>query len=187
MTAAPRRGTRGGPPARARRAAKLVAALALPNPGDTSPLGWTEAQLQREITGYVDDLDARLQQQYPGVPGMRMLWHHETDSRKTRPGWLDLTIAGPGGTIHPELKTEEHRTRVSPEQRLWLEVLTYNGSAAFLWTPADWVAGAIQNELQRLARPRRAVPPVRELAPATKKCGCLAGQPHTCVTWGGLL
>jgi hypothetical protein len=150
------------------------------------PLGWTETQFQRAITDYVDELDAGLQLQYPGVPGMRMLWHHETDSRKTRAGWLDLFIAGPSGQLVPELKTEARRTRVTPEQRLWLDVLAYGGAAAFVWTPADWVAGAIQNELRRLARPRRTPAPVRVPAPESHGCGCPKGQRHVCETWGGL-
>ena len=144
--------------ARADRLARLAGTAA-------GPLGWVEGRLLREIVQYirgtdkVDGLDQRLQRQYPGVPGMRMLCHHETDSRRTAAGWPDLFIAGPGGQIVVELKTVARRNRVSAEQSLWLDVLALNGAAAYLWTPADWVAGAIQNELQRLARPLRRAQP----------------------------
>jgi hypothetical protein len=178
-----------------RRRAALLADLEGPAPTVfVSPIKWPEGKLQLEIVTYirgnpkrtVDGLDQRLQRLYPGVPGMRMLCHHETDSRKTRAGWPDLFIAGPGGQAVAELKTEARRDQATPEQELWLEVLTYGGAAAYLWTPRDWLEGAIQRELERLARPLARPASARPPAPPTWPCGCLIGRPHTCETWGGL-
>lgn len=153
-------------------------------PFAASPLDWSEAQLQRAILGLCGQLDEGLQRQYPGVPGMRLLVHHETDSRKTAAGWLDLTIAGPGGLVIPELKREKGRLR--PEQAVWLEVLEAAGVAAYVWRPSDWVAGAIQNELHRIARPiRRPAAPPAPAGPRRRGCGCPVGEPHTCETWRG--
>lgn len=47
----------------------------------TRPL--TEAAFQQRITDYCDWL--------------KLTWHHETDSRRSRAGFPDLVITGPGG------------------------------------------------------------------------------------------
>ena len=55
------------------------------------------------------------------------LWHHETDSRRTRAGYPDLTLAradsdGNGGSvIIVELKSATGKVR--PEQQTWLDTL----------------------------------------------------------------
>ena len=57
--------------------------------------------------------------------------YHAFDSRRSSPGYPDLTLAKSGRVIHVELKTE--RGRVSSAQREWLEAL-----GGELWRPSDW-------------------------------------------------
>lgn len=67
-------------------------------------------------------------------------WHHETDSRKTRAGWLDLFIVGPGGYVLAELKRQEPKYRATPEQAEWLARLVEarGGVIPALWRPNDF-------------------------------------------------
>ena len=82
----------------------------------------TEAAYQRRITDYCN------------LRGLR--WHHETDSRRTRPGYPDLTVCGPGGVVWLEVKTDTGRIR--PEQRDWLNALTAAGHDALIVRPRHW-------------------------------------------------
>lgn len=151
-------GRRGGAARAAGGASRLATIPAGPPPG--SPLEWAEDVFVGEIVIYIrghkkrriEGLDQRLQRLYPGVRGMRMLCHHETDSRKTAAGWPDLFIAGPGGQLSAECKTEIRRRRVTAEQGLWLDVLGLNGFPAFVWTPAD-LGRRRHPERTRTARP----------------------------------
>lgn len=49
------------------------------------------------------------------------LWHHETDSRRSNPGYPDLTIVKGNRVAMMELKSETGRVR--PEQQRWLDAL----------------------------------------------------------------
>lgn len=93
----------------------------------------TEAQWQGRVTGLCDVL--------------RLKWHHETDSRKSKSGFPDLVIAGPGGVIFVELKKQ--KGRVSAAQREWLMALTAAGASAYVWRPSDWPVA--ERVLRRLA------------------------------------
>lgn len=180
-----------------RRRAQVADTLATPLPlgvvGD--PLDWSEARLQAEILSLCKVLDERLQRQHPGMPGMRVLVFHDTDSRRNVRGLPDLVVAGPGGVIFAELKREpnkatRNRAAERPEQTVWLDTLAAGGAAAYLWRPSDWKQGAIQNELYRIARPRLSAPATRPAAPPVpprKGCGCPANVSptgHTCEVWG---
>lgn len=178
-----------------RRRAQVAASLAEPLPlgAVDDPLGWSEDQLQREIIDLCATLDERLQRQYPDVPGMRLLVFHDTDSRRNVRGLPDVIAAGPGGVVFAELKREpttKHKAAERPEQTVWLDTLAAGGAAAYLWRPSDWKAGAIQNELYRIARPRSSSPATRPTAlpvPPRKRCGCpanVAPTAHTCDVWG---
>lgn len=181
-------------PGRRRRADKLAdqfAQLAEAGAGDLSIPGWPEGRLQNEVLSYADTLDARLQTQHPGVPGMRVKAHHEVDSRRSRRGLPDTLVAGPGGQLWAELKTVARHDQTTVEQREWIDTIRTGGGLAFLWTPADWESGAIQRELERIARPpskpRR--PPGPAAGPALARCGCPIDDQgripdHTCTTWG---
>lgn len=93
----------------------------------------TEAQLQQRITDYCDLL--------------RLRWHHETDSRRSKAGYPDLSICGPGGFLFAEIKTDAGRLR--PEQTAWLDDLERAGIEAHCWRPMDWPH--IEATLRRLA------------------------------------
>jgi hypothetical protein len=196
----------------AERRAIIAAALA-----DPLPLGaelvdydaWLEARLQDEILSLGTALDGELQRLHPGVPGMRLKVHHETDSRKTERGYLDITAAGPCGQLWAELKRQATKARPTAEQTEWLDTLSLGGGAVFLWRPYDWRDGTIQREMYRIAglempERRGAVPTFagglelpaergrvtmfddegRRVAP----CRCLIVDDripvHTCKTWG---
>ena len=84
----------------------------------------TEDQFQKRITDLCDWYHLR--------------WHHEVDSRKSKSGFPDLVIVGPGwdAVLWAELKTD--KGRVSPEQREWLLALDDTGAEVRLWRPKDW-------------------------------------------------
>ena len=49
------------------------------------------------------------------------MWHHETDSRRTRAGWPDLVLVKGNRIKIIELKSE--KGKASPEQQAWLDAL----------------------------------------------------------------
>jgi hypothetical protein len=74
-------------------------------------------------------------------------WHHETDSRKSRAGWVDLVILGEDKSLFVELKSEDgRRTR---KQRDCAGQLIHAGLQYRLWRPAD--LGEIEHELNAMA------------------------------------
>jgi len=66
----------------------------------------------------------------------RLLCYHTYDSRRSEPGYPDVTVVGPHGVLWRELKTE--RGRLTTDQRLWLDRLTEAGADADVWRPDDW-------------------------------------------------
>ena len=64
-------------------------------------------------------------------------------------GFPDLVIAGPGGVLFRELKSD--RGRLSPDQRMWQAVLADAGADVAVWTPAELSDGTIAAALRRLA------------------------------------
>ena len=96
----------------------------------------SEASLQRLVTDMCDL--------------MRLRWHHETDSRRSKPGFPDLVIVGPGGVLYRELKAQKGRVR--REQKQWLADLTAAGADAQIWRPTDWENQTIYNQLNQLRR-----------------------------------
>ena len=89
----------------------------------------TEAELQAAITEALDLFG--------------WLWHHETDSRKSKEGFPDLFAVHPvtGKAFFAELKST--KGRVTPAQQMWADALTLSGKKAygagryFLWRPTD--------------------------------------------------
>ncbi len=65
-----------------------------------------------------------------------LLTYHTHDSRRSEPGYPDLTVVGPTGVLFRELKAE--RGRVTPDQRQWLDRLSAAGADADVWRPCDW-------------------------------------------------
>lgn len=88
--------------------------------------------------------------------------YHTHDSRRSEPGYPDLTIVGPGGVMFRELKTQTGRVR--PDQTRWLAALVAAGANARIWRPSDWMQGVITAELKVITRKPR---PVGEY-----RCGC---------------
>lgn len=81
-----------------------------------------ESHWQQRITDLCDLLDLK--------------WHHETDSRRSKSGFPDLVIAGPGGVMFVELKTD--KGRVSKDQEEWIARLRAGGAEAHIWRPCHW-------------------------------------------------
>jgi hypothetical protein len=100
-------------------------------------LAMSEAQLQRAIT----DLTRWL----------GLLTFHSGDSRRDScAGFPDLVIAGQGGVIWREIKSE--RGRLRPEQLDWLSRLAQGGADAAIWRPSDMTSGRIEKELKQLTK-----------------------------------
>lgn len=83
----------------------------------------TEKAFQQTVTDY-----ARL-----------MGWkiYHPFDSRRSTPGYPDLTLCRRGRAIFAELKTDTGK--LSPYQRDWItELEQVEGIEVYIWRPADW-------------------------------------------------
>jgi hypothetical protein len=80
------------------------------------------------------------------------LVYHTHDSRRSEPGYPDLTIVGHGRLLVRELKRQSDRLgRVTPKQREWLAALADAGVDAGVWRPADLLSGQILDELKGAA------------------------------------
>ena len=96
----------------------------------------TEAELMEAVRAVVRDLG--------------LLAFHAADSRRTwGRGYPDLTIAGRGGCIWRECKTESGS--LSAEQREWGDTLKLGGGNWRVWRPRDLLDGSIGRELAGLA------------------------------------
>jgi hypothetical protein len=76
-------------------------------------------------------------------------YHHVYVGRVGQVGYVDLTIAGPGGLLLRELKSA--LGTLSEEQEKWRTMLKASGQNYAVWTPADWRLGRIHDQLWRLA------------------------------------
>jgi hypothetical protein len=67
---------------------------------------------------------------------------HPYDSRRTVPGYPDLTMVNreSGRTMFAELKAENGR--LTDAQREWITFLSKRNEA-YVWRPSDWSAGII--------------------------------------------
>lgn len=91
----------------------------------------TEAQLQAAVT----DLCKLLGVHY----------YHPYDSRRSVPGWPDLTLCGTKGLIFRELKTATGR--LTSAQTEWGMRLRQAGQSWHVWRPEDLRSGRVQREL----------------------------------------
>jgi hypothetical protein len=68
----------------------------------------------------------------------RYRWQHfhVYDSRRSDPGWPDLTLVRPPDLLFAELKTD--RGRLSVAQRTWIERLRECGQEIHVWRPRDF-------------------------------------------------
>lgn len=63
-------------------------------------------------------------------------------------GYPDLTVAGAGGVIFRECKTEQGKT--TAEQDDWGAVLQASGQDWAVWRPSDLTSGRVQRELEKV-------------------------------------
>lgn len=64
------------------------------------------------------------------------LQYHTRDSRRSQPGFPDLVLVRTPEILFWELKGE--KTRVRPEQKVWIAALMACGLEAAILRPADW-------------------------------------------------
>ena len=76
--------------------------------------------------------------------------YHTHDSRKSDPGYTDLTVANGRILIFAELKSD--KGRVKAEQERWLAALGVAGMVrTYFWRPIDWRNGTIERVLREAA------------------------------------
>ena len=73
------------------------------------------------------------------------LVYHPYDSRRSNPGYPDLTLCRPPRIVWVELKTQAGR--FEPEQPLWLDGLLACGAEVYVWRPQHWLSGAVEHVL----------------------------------------
>jgi hypothetical protein len=71
--------------------------------------------------------------------------YHTFDSRRSNPGYPDLTLVKDDRLLFVELKSATGR--LTTEQTEWLRALGYVASVA-TWRPVDWTSGAIEAVLR---------------------------------------
>lgn len=86
-----------------------------------------------------------------------LLWHHETDSRKSKAGFPDYCIVGPYGVLFLEIKSS--KGKVSPKQQEWIHALRTSRWAeaqpeflcvlAYVAYPEHW--DRVLSDLKRIA------------------------------------
>ena len=76
--------------------------------------------------------------------------YHTFDSRKSEAGFPDLVLVHPerGQCLFVELKSETGK--ITPSQGKWLEALleVKGRPSVYLWRPADWKSGLIEDILR---------------------------------------
>lgn len=60
-------------------------------------------------------------------------------------GYPDLTIAGPGGVLFREVKSD--KGKLTKDQLVWLALL-----GADVYRPCDWMSGRVERELKAISR-----------------------------------
>jgi hypothetical protein len=117
------------------RAPELDAAFSAAFP--PKPKTMAEQDLRIAIRADCARLGLRVMETYrPGLGGVP----------RTGRGWPDMTIAGPGGLLFRELKSDYGDTR--PEQEAWHWLLHRAGCDVDVWRPDDYLSGRIGAELE---------------------------------------
>lgn len=75
-------------------------------------------------------------------------WYHPYDSRRSVPGYPDLTLCGRRGVFWRELKTD--RGRLTSAQTEWGLRLGDAGQDWDVWRPADLRSGRVLSELRAI-------------------------------------
>jgi hypothetical protein len=93
-----------------------------------------------------DSLDAHVRRMFKDLG---LMAYHTRTSIGSAKGYPDWTIAGPGGQMWRELKTQ--RGKVTADQQAWLDVLTAGGGDAGVWRPEHLLSGQIASELAAIS------------------------------------
>ena len=62
--------------------------------------------------------------------------YHTFNSRKSTPGYPDLSMVRGARHVVAELKSEHGR--LTPDQRRWLEAFQHTSTEVYLWRPSAW-------------------------------------------------
>jgi hypothetical protein len=91
----------------------------------------TVAQLRRS------EVEKRFMAQVVALAKLkRWAVRHDYDSRRSEPGYPDLTLCRPPRLVFAELKSPKGRP--TAEQLYWLEILRLSGVEVHIWRPSDW-------------------------------------------------
>lgn len=71
--------------------------------------------------------------------------YHTYDSRRSEPGFPDLSMVKGDRLVFAELKTE--KGKVSDAQAEWLDAL-WQTSETYVWRPAQWLDGTVERVLR---------------------------------------
>lgn len=93
---------------------------------------WSERELQNAVVDVARLLDWRT--------------YHTFDSRRSSPGFPDLTLVRGSRLVFAELKTSTGV--VSQHQVLWLASLSATTAETYVWRPEDWRDGSIERVLR---------------------------------------
>lgn len=99
----------------------------------------TEAQFQKRVIDYAHYHGWRILHIRPGRVSRGGEDTYRTPVSADGKGYPDLTLVcerGVRGFVWAELKVG--RNKPTPEQQQWLDSLTANDAAAYLWYPEDW-------------------------------------------------
>jgi len=75
------------------------------------------------------------------------LVYHTHDSRRSEPGFPDLTMVKEGRLLFTELKTATGK--LTDDQLMWIDALMKTDNEVYVWRPADWDNGTIVKCLMR--------------------------------------
>jgi hypothetical protein len=105
----------------------------------------SEAQLQKAVIELAQLLGWRVAH---FRPAMTQSGRWVTAVQGDGKGFPDLVLARAGVVLFVELKSA--KGRLSPEQQEWLDVLP--SADTFVWQPAHWESGAIEEVLRAFTR-----------------------------------
>ena len=100
-------------------------AVRLPRPSETEGRDMTEKEFQQKVLLY--------------ARAHGWLCYHTFDSRRSQPGYPDLTMVRMWGCSHKVIFAELKRQKgqLTTEQKKWLDALSLAGQAVFVWYPSD--------------------------------------------------
>lgn len=75
--------------------------------------------------------------------------YHTFDSRRSEPGYPDLTLVKGRRLVFAELKTEKGRMTAAQDE--WLEAFLQAGAEVCVFRPRDWHSGVVEQILREAA------------------------------------